>query len=107
MPLTGSKGSRSFVADADLEAGDLDPLAVADAGLDLGPHRLAVLVLPAVSLLAGMGERGQRQRPHAGTLDDHLGVGVHPRQELALGVGQIDLGTKRAALDVQAPTTCG
>ena len=33
----------------ELVIGDLDPLAVADARLDLGPHRLAVLVLPAVT----------------------------------------------------------
>ena len=102
-PLTGAQGSLSLAAGGTWKLGDLDPLAVADAGLDLGPHRLAVLVLPAVSLLAAMGEGGQRQRPHAGPLDDHLGVGVHPRQELAVRVGQIDLGPERPALDVQGP----
>ena len=45
-----------------LVIGDFDPLAVTDAGLDLRPYGLAVLVLPAVSLLAGMRERGQGQR---------------------------------------------
>ena len=50
-----------------------------------------------------MGESVQRQRPDAGALDDHVGVGVHPGQELAAGVGQVDLGTERPALDVQGP----
>ena len=83
--------------------GDFDPFAVADARLDLGPHRLAVLVPPVERLVAAIGEGGQRQRPDAWALDDHLGVGVHPGQDLAAGVGQVDLGTERAALDVQRP----
>ena len=62
-PLTGAQGSSPFGRRRELAIGDLDPFAVADAGLDLGPHRLAVLVPPAVSLLTAMGERGHRQRP--------------------------------------------
>ena len=50
-----------------------------------------------------MGEGRDRQRPDAGALDDHLGVGVHPGQELAAGVGQVDLGAERPALDVEGP----
>ena len=90
-----------------LVIGHLDPFAVADTRLDLGPHRLAVFVLPAVSLLATMREGRQRQRPHAWPLDDHLGVGVHSRQKLAVGVGKIDLGPERSALDVQGPRRAG
>ena len=61
------------------------------------------LYAPAEGLVAAMDEGGQRQCPDAGALDDHLGVGVHAGQELAAGVGQVDLGAERAALDVEGP----
>jgi hypothetical protein len=55
--------------------GDLDPLAVAYAGLNLSSHRAAVLVLPAKRLPADVSQGGQQQRPDARPLDLYLILG--------------------------------
>ena len=39
---------------------------------------------------------------HAWPLDQDIGVGVHAGQKPAAGVGQVDLASERAALDVDA-----
>ena len=95
-PACGSARERRNAA-----IGDLDPLV---AGRRIGSPmtpvstsiRLcaAVLVRPAErlfadvqdGLVAQMHERRHRQRPHARPLDDHIGIGVHPRQDLAVGL---------------------
>src|SRR6185312_9969603 len=44
---------------------DLDPVAVADPRLQLGPHRVAVRVRPAEGLAAAIDQRVDRQGPGA------------------------------------------
>jgi hypothetical protein len=60
---------------------------VTDAGLDFGAYGLAALMEPDESLLAAVDKGLERQCLGARALDHHLDVGIHPRQELALGVG--------------------
>ena len=82
--------------------GDLDPFLVTDPRLEFRPDRLAALIEPAKGLFTAIRQRVERQRPDVGTVDDQLDIRIHPGQELAVGVGQIDLGAKRAALHVEA-----
>ena len=62
-PSIGTHVPRSGTLVSTSAIGDLDPLAVADARLDLGPHRVAVLVRPAEGLVAAVGEGGLRAAP--------------------------------------------
>ncbi len=92
---SGATGGRRLVTS--IHSSSLTPVS------SFGPHCLAALVEPAEGLVAVIDECVQRQRLDVWTLDDHLDVGVHPGQELAIGVGEVDLGAERAALHVQRP----
>ena len=73
---------RALPSARDAAIGDLDPVAVADARLDLGSYRIAFVVLPAEGLVAAINQGVERQCTDAGAFDDHLAVGVHPGQDL-------------------------
>ena len=87
----------------DAAIGDLDPLAVGDTGLDFGPHRMAIFVPPEETLLATGDDGIHRQGPYMRAFDNHFGIGVHSRQDLAIGVGQVNLGAERTAPDIEGP----
>src|SRR5262249_14962162 len=91
----------------DAAADNLDPLLVSDARADLRADGAAFVGGPDERLVAAVGESAARQRPDVGALDRHGGVGVHPRQDLAVGVRQVNLGAEGPGLDVQRPRRAG
>ena len=101
--VQGTLSAGASGVDRGAAIGDLDPLIVADARFEFGTHRLAVFVEPTEGLVAVMDQRVERQCLDVGTFDDHLDVGVHPGQKLAIGVLKVDLGAKRATLLVERP----